>query len=386
MINRRASLRLAKQVRTCPPAGLLDYPSHKEALESHFNVCPYCTEAEPKGKDPWEALTQSLRRAVETAPDLSSDEPSAPGQIRQVREELGRWRDRLYYNPPMVLVLEAVPEIPGAVTVAQIYHDPLMAGPGDIILTEADLPFGPLFIEPWNTYTLSEDSLGPVIGRVPVHILEAVKTMAEDDTAYPEWAQRPVPMAAQDARITFRSMEVEVGYTFSAPDVEGFVNRIERPDLRLIYSSPSEIQDALRVHAPDLSWTQSPGSPAEALATARFPPDALPMAADERGEKKVFANLVRVRGGRIDSVTHVPVVIFARGMEGPGVFTLDGRVKELQGEPRDSVFLCYLSLSGGFSIESEEVEWDPESGSFIARFSSEAPMEGRFSASVVCFT
>ncbi|MFH1491565.1 MAG: hypothetical protein ABII06_21860 [Pseudomonadota bacterium] len=386
MISRRASLRFAKQVRTCPPAGILEDPSHKEALEAHFNVCPYCTEASPKGKDPFEALAQSLRRAVETAPDLSSDEPAAPGQIRQVREELGRWRDRLYYNPPVVLVLETVPEIPGAVTAAQIFHDPLMAGPGDLILTEADLPLGPLFIEPWNTYTLSEDSLGPVIGRVPVHILRAVETMARDDTAYPEWAQRPVPMAGQDARITFRSMEVEVGYTFSAPDVEGLMNRIERPDLRLIYSSPSEIQDDMKMRVPGIFWPRTPPSLQTALATARFPLEALPMAADESGEEKVFANLVRVRGGRIESVTPVPVVIFERGMEGPGVFTLDGRVRQLEGETRDSLFLCYLSLSGGFTIESGEVEWDPESGSFIARFSSETPMEGRFSASVVCFT
>lgn len=383
MTSRRESLQIARQYRTCPPPEILENPAHAEAVAAHIKICPYCAEGEPAGKDPWEALSRELGMVLEETGAGPKIESAAPGQIRQVRAELGQWRDSLYYNPPMVLVLGTVSEISGAVTVAQIYDDPLMAGPGDLILTEEDLSLGPLFIEPWNIYTLSGDSLGPVIDCVPGHILEAVKTMTEDETAYPNWAQRPVPMTEHDVRITFRRIEVESGYTFSAPDVERLMNRIEGAELRLVYSSASEVREAMALKSPGLWWPVQPESIEEALALARFPMDSLPLAASDEDGSILFDKLIQAEDGRIVSVKQVPISVFEAGMEEPGIFSVDGRIEDLPGHMANARFLAFFVPEGAPPMTPLDVRWDMETGSFLVRFQSESPVKGKFRGAVV---
>ena len=383
MTNRIKTLRIARQYRTCPPPDILENPAHAEAVAAHMGICPYCAEGARAGKDPWEALSRELDRVLEETVAAFKVESAAPGEIRQVREELGRWRDRLYYNPPMVLVLETVPEIPDAVTVAQVYHDPLMAGPGDLILTEEYSFLVPLFIEPWNIYTLSGESLGPAIDSVPGHILEAVKDLTEDETIYPAWAQRPVPMTENDTRVTFRRMEVETGYTFSAPDVERLVRRIEGAELRLVYSSSSEVTEAMVLKSPGLAWPVQPESIEEALTLARFPMGSLPLAASDEDGPRLFGKLIETEEGRIVSVNPAPISVFKEGMEKPGIFSVDGRIEELPEHLENARFLAFFVPEGGSPLVPSDVRWDIETGSFLVRFQSDSSPKGRFRMAVV---
>lgn len=121
----------------------------------------------------------------------------------------------IFYNPPLVLVLEDVGEISDDLWVAQTYHDIYLAGPGDLILSAEQTGTDELFVECWNTYRLNTKDLDPPLGQISLDIMEAIEILREDSDAYPVWAFQTKPLTNHDVRIYFRELEAEVARIFS---------------------------------------------------------------------------------------------------------------------------------------------------------------------------
>lgn len=137
--------------------------------------------------------------------------PPAEGQLRFIRPERGGWRGEWHLNPPLVLVLGGQGP---ALLVAQTYPDPILAGPGDLILGANLTGLEELFVEGWNTYRLWPEDLGPPAGQAPPAATAGVRRLEADPSDYPPWALRPRPLTADDPRTEFRRLEREVAAFF----------------------------------------------------------------------------------------------------------------------------------------------------------------------------
>ncbi len=205
MYSRKIALSLAKQYRRCPPADILKDPSRTAALEKHRRICPYCAADKEKDPPDWDLLVERIQHLrVSTKMDSTDNEtPVKAGQLRMVKSP-GIWREGWFYNPPMVLVVREALNTPGAVMVAQVYHDPRLAAPGDLILSEGDTAVAPPFVESWNDYSLEASFLGPLLDVVSHQILDAVPGCGEKPDQSPDWAPLPLPMVENDPRAFFR--------------------------------------------------------------------------------------------------------------------------------------------------------------------------------------
>lgn len=226
MNDRRTALTYARRFRKCPPAAVRPIPQGRKAVADNEAGCPRCGDPDIAGDALWNELARRIgAEAPKTDPPPTRLQPPPlrPGDLCLIRPALGRWVEADYFTPPLVMILAAESRVSDEIQVAQVYHDPVMAGPGDLILTDDQTGIGDLFVEPWNRYTLRKrDVEGPVATLGP-EILQAVVALADDVTAYPPWAMRPRPLKAEDPRGYFREMEIEVGYVFSIPAVAGMI-------------------------------------------------------------------------------------------------------------------------------------------------------------------
>jgi len=383
MYSRKLALSLAKQYRTCPPKEIREKSSNLGNLDQHLAICPYCSTQGPKGPDPWENLYAKLHEVYSAYSSSRKEGPVLAGQLRPVRPDRGRWRDGYFYNPPFVLVLTDAGSVSDYILVAQTYHDIHLAGPGDLILTEEQISIGPLFVEPWNTYTLKAASLGPPLCQVSHEITGAVKALENDPEAYPAWAMTLKPLTEHDARIYFRELEVEVGYTFSIEAVEELVSMLESPGLELVYSSEGELRHSMREIVPGIRWPKQVDTTEMILATARFPTAQLRLAANDTDQAKSTTNLVGVEQGKIKRLEPVPMVIYGSGLDRSDHFTIDGRVLEIPAGLSGSRFVCFLLPEHVAPIAPEDCQWDENTGSFLACFEGVRELEGKLAAAVV---
>jgi hypothetical protein len=369
MADLRQALAFARQYRTCPPVSMLHDPAQAGRIEAHLRICPYCrAERTEENLLPWQKLAEVLERDLLQPADPPT--PVAPGQIRYLRPELGRFRKGFYYNPPGILVLEKNEGLEDAFRVAQIYHDAALAGPGDLVLDDARTGMGDLFVECWNVYTMKGSYLGPAVGGIGGEALSAAIGMAAAPDAAPPGALASEPMAAHDARTHFRELEVEVGHVFAQAAVSELMAAADGPRLRLAYSSPQGLKEAVRKLAPDIAWPDGPLTPEQSLAMAGFPPERYALAAAAGDRENLPVNIVSIGGGRIRSVTPaLAEIIFNRPMEGG--LGVGGRVPEaigLRGHSWVYGVLCKRDeppLAG-------QIDWDAKTGQFIARFETTA--------------
>ena len=383
MYSRKLALSLAKQYRTCPPDKVRTDAYHKESLKRHLAICPYCSTQQMKGQDPWEKLASKLKKIHSLARSPAIDKQIIEGQLRPVMSALGKWRKGYYYNPPLVLVLEIRKTISDDILVAQTYHDIYLAGPGDLILMEEKSPAGPLFVQPWNTYTLRACNLDPTLEQFPAEIVKAVRALENDPAAYPAWAMQPRPFTQNDARIYFRQLEVDVGYIFSVQAVEELMTELEGQGLSLVYSSNEELRHSIRKTVPGIYWSREASTLEETLTLAHFPPEQLRLAASETDRRKFTANLIVVEHGRVKRFEPLPLVIFAWEMDDPDHLTIDGRVLEIPENLKGIGFLCFLLPEKGKPIIPAERQWDENSGSFLVKFEAVREIEGRLAVAVV---
>jgi len=377
MQNRKFSFILAKQMRTCPPPAVRDDPNQRQEYDKHLAICPYCSDPDTAEREAWEILGRHLKQL--SAARERPMEKVIPGQLRFVRHDLAGWRDRLFYNPPLVLVLQNVRAVADDVLVAQTYFDLSMAGPGDLILTERQTPVGGLFVETWNAYTLKATDLGASPGSIDAGITIEVKILQEDPDDYPDWAMIPRPFVDHDPRIYFRELEVEVGYAFSSRSVSKLMAELEAPPLRLVYDSARGLQEAMRKTVPGTRWKRPPLSREEVLALAELPIERLPLAAAPWKGQSTSANLIRMEGGRVTAID--PIALEIHGQS--GALSLSGRVVDLPGDLKDSRFICLLDLEGRQPLAPVRDEWDEATGDFLVDFCYSEDVEWRLKAAVV---
>jgi len=379
MYSRKLALTLSKQYRTCPPPEVRNDPSQRLAHEQHLSICPYCSMQKREEHEAWIDFSTKIEDLFWQAKRTYKIEEVCPGQFRFLRGDLGRWRESLFYNPPMVLVLENTGVISDDVLVSQIYHDISLAGPGDLILTDSRTPAGDLFVESWNIYTLKASDLGASLGCVPPEIINAVKSLEKEPDEYPDWAILPRPFTVNDPRIYFRELEVEVGYTFAVRSVSELMEEAEAHRLRLAYTSVKALRDAVRKIVPGTRWQREPMTREEALALAELPPEQLPLAAGDQTKERRTANFVWVKDGVVQAVDPRGLEIYGQS----GALTISGRILGHPEKMKGSALICFLDVGGQQPLSPVRYEWEEETGDFLVEFKFEEGLKGRLKAAVV---
>ena len=367
----------AKQLRTCPPSGIVKDPGHSEAVKKHVAACPYCSTEQLEDDRVWSGLVAGWKGALPAS--TSFREPGvAPGQIRFIRPELGRWRQGLYYTPPAVLVLSPVPGIRSAFRAAQVFFGSALAAPGDLVLEHARTGAGELMIECWNTYPVKGDDLGPQVGAVSEEVLEAVRALGKDPAAVPDWAVYPHRMEKHDARIYFRELETEVQYVFAVEAVARMVAEVEK---RTVESTVAEVVEFLKEKFGRIQIPEGLPDPRAILASVKLPLDGLALAAAGQERHRITATLVRLQDGKVKEVRPVIAEIFDEGTAETGRFVA-GRVPDAARLGADSWLYCMMPRTGKRAVSASSVDWDAESGRFLARFEEVFEVGGEFKLAV----
>ena len=238
----------------------------------------------------------------------------------------------------------------------------------DLILSEDRLSIGPLFVESWNVYTLKADRLGPVFDLVKSDILDAVKRLQKDPSAYPEWASHPRPIIAHDPRVYFRELEVETGYTFSAAAVEEIVSEMESGTNGSEQESVGELKSRISNIVDGVQWRRDPESFQDVLVLARLPEARFKLAASVSEIRQAYANLAIFSDEKLKDFRPALMEIYKEEKDEEGLYTVDGRVSGLPEGIRESEIYCYLEIPGGELVPPSYVKLDHKTGSFIARF------------------
>ncbi len=217
MYSRKAALSRAKQYRTCPPPHIVADPAHREAVEKHFAICPYCSQHVAEDQRDWGNLTRHIQQSpARMLPPSSSQDRIIPCQLRHSRSELGDGCEGYFYNPPLVLTLKSGGRHSDEVLVAQTCHEICLAGPGDIILPHARGVADELFAESWNIYTVRATYLDTPVRELAPEIADAVSASGiSSSDICPPWAIQPRPLLPHDPRISFRELETRVGGVYT---------------------------------------------------------------------------------------------------------------------------------------------------------------------------
>lgn len=363
MLNRNMLLARAKQERTCPPLSVRRAEAHQKDMEHHKRLCPSCAMADTEALEAADELMQGvvdiLRPSFKNAGGKSADQAAASGQLRPIRPDLGCWWQGYYYNPPLVLVVENTCMISNDLQAAQVYNETGLAGPGDLILTASQTGLEKLFVQPWNTYTLKADQLGPVVGRISPEIVQIIQRMADDPGCLPEWAPVTFPFRDHDPRLYFREIETEVGYVFSSRAVALLIQEVENTGKNL---PTRDIVMADLIHLlPRGGWERPPINAEEALATFK----EFKLAADE-GKPSHFANYISLAKGRVQAFERIVIKNWHSVMTKEG-FSVTGRI-DVSENQKGYILKCYLETEGGEMLNSTDLQWEEGTGVFIASF------------------
>jgi hypothetical protein len=357
----RAALEEAVRVRGCPPAEILAEQHPDEALAFHLASCFFC-------RDERELL---MELGVEPEPPISAGEEAAergavrPGDVRALSAVLGGWGPRgRYYRSPLVLVLEPLPGMAGAVRVCLVHDFPRLAGPGDVELAPG------LFAESWNSFPAPIDRLGPAVRMVPGAVLEGVLRAVR---------KRPDPGAAGSEReddtpespyvAAFRRLEVETSAYFSLRLAEEVLAETPEEGRQEEDGIPRDEQEFLNRFSRYIRLERDREPSLEDLVVAPWTDAYLPLAA--AGETTLFARLYYP--GRSDGVLEaVPVELTFRQRLPEGLL-LGGRIRSPLGpKARLEARLVWA----GVSVAPREVTLDSSSGFFRLLFPAPDP-EGR---------
>lgn len=276
----------AWQMRGCPPDALLFTADPDDGLAEHLKRCPFCREQREVGMASAASLRDIASRLVQSI-GIPRCECirflPAPGQIWSLRQDLSGWGPKgRYYNPPQVLVLDCPRTAAGALRVAQLFDDSLLAGTGDVQVDKDWLA------ESWNTYTLALDDLDCCLATIDVEVLESVRKSE----------QGPFPVVAEGSHLSaFRRLELEVGAYFAMNAVARLMARREAGLFALLSADmqlSKTIKEALSARHPKLKWVAGELTDLDSMALARLPEYEMPLAAAS-GARQVPVNLLHVR-------------------------------------------------------------------------------------------
>lgn len=355
MHSPKIALARARQIRRCPPHALLKDPDRSAEMNLHLALCPHCLDTLDN--------TPPMKRPEKT-PAVGN---IAPGQIRGIRSELAGWREGYHYNPPAVIVIE-VDTISGRVRVAQTHDDALLAGPGDLILSDSHSGAGALFIETWNVYSLGTADLGVIVGQARPGVVEAVLRMASDPGDTPPWAPLPVPMKQEDIRHCFRELEVKTACFFVSRAAGPLKATMEAIRLRMAYPSLDELLRDIGRKVPGIRFPSCPASLEDALATSEFPSYALPLAAADDPEKTVIGKRAVFEAGILAVYEPVEIAVFQTHCMEDGRVGFSGRFP-VHPETLPVHLIFRYAASNNLLIEpAEPPYWDQETGAFSVVF------------------
>jgi hypothetical protein len=136
----------------------------------------------------------------------------------------------------MVMIVSRLKTPVGAIRVAQVHHDSLLAGPGDVPLVEG------LFAEAWNTYTLSEDDL-------QAHLLSVNDTTLQEVLKTAQKGFSRLPQGSSQWLEAFRRLEVEVAAFFAMKALERLLTRSAREGLSFSPALPPFLEQELPLAA-----------------------------------------------------------------------------------------------------------------------------------------
>lgn len=176
--------------RFCPPSSVRNASNARQVAE-HKRICRTCSMVGEIDVEAWAELGRMmvLDSLAPTRPDL------APGQVWSLVAAKGGWDDQgRHTNPPLVFVIEVYDDVKG-VRVAQIFDEPNLVGPGDIVLGS-----GLGIAEGWNSYALDQADLELCFGSAP-EMVETVKAVFNQN---PEVAQGSIEAC-------FRNTELIIG-------------------------------------------------------------------------------------------------------------------------------------------------------------------------------
>ena len=212
MYTRKQALAYARQHRTCPPLNIRNNPAFKKEVARHISQCPFCSTGLFSDTDDWDLLAGKLKKDFgHLIKSKKAEQEIVPGQVRSIHSDMACWYKGYYYTPPDVFILDVGGGSENAVTVAQIYHDLTLAGPGDLIVGDRrKFPYE-FFIEAWNIYTLTASRVGSLITNLPDKVVKAVQHMDKDPDYLPDWADCLTSFVDEDPRLYFRDLEIEVG-------------------------------------------------------------------------------------------------------------------------------------------------------------------------------
>lgn len=272
-------------------------------------------------------------------------------------------KDR-FYSPPWVLVLGTGERLKGAVRVAQVYDDPVLAGEGDVSLGEE---WG-AFAEPWNLYTVRRAHLQSCRGEVHPRVVAEVTQRARQPPPNPDEAS---------LLFRFRELEIEAGYAVSSRAVEALLHP------PLVFGVLEDVKAALEAvvgGAVTLPARLGEGllDTAAALISAQLPVQAGVLYADTDDAMPSEGRIFMTSDGKLASFRPVTVRL-ARVDFSDGELSVDG---ELPSEER--LVLDDADVSGHWvfpdrsTVRADRFHVDPTSGDFLAVFRVAEEPEGEF--------
>ena len=323
----------AYRLRSCPGDDMLLAEQLTAEITRHLQLCPACSDirsSAPQSREAWRKLSDKLYDGFVShrATDVKPEE----GQVWALRDDLSHWgSDGNYYQPPHVLLLRTDGN---ALTVAQTYHDSVLAGDGDIVLTESTYGFA----ESWNIYTIHREMLAHCRGAVKSDEVRAVQHEA---------GQPRAELDEDSILYWFRNTEVQVGAEIAVPAVAQVLVELERRsknevDLQNIFGTLENLYRKLvNFTRPELS-----ASLLELLVGIRDPQAVMPIIAATSTPLQV--NVVIKQSDGSLTLKTVGAILTENNWE-DGDYYVAGKLKEAQNEE----LLLVASLYSGRTIVCE---------------------------------
>lgn len=329
-------LQTVLQKRTCPPDNLLAVSQENTHVTEHVQCCPFCRERLGILKEsPDLSEFVSILGGTEKGSNDESFIPKermytqsqniepAPGQIWSLKPHLAGWGpEAAYFNPPLVLILSLFFEPIKAVRVAQIFHEPDLAGPGDVQLSSRQG-----LAQAWNIYTLAIEDLDFCQEIIPNDRLEA--TVAEAGHSHPD----PEPHSVLQA---FRELELKTGHIMATRSLFSALalgNKAEKPRAQedlLASLDPNSLRTHIQNAHPEIKLPLGQDlSPHHLLGLAQW--TNLPLAAAD-AEEEITANCVWFDPDNQMHIAPAQAVITIMDISEQGLF-IAGRLKDFEGQP-----------------------------------------------------
>lgn len=362
VITFRLAWQEALRVRGCPPEDVL-CGEPNELLQGHLNACPWCEDDREDlkaliGHESRVAGHESRLGTRDLRPvtcDSGASGQDELGDVVRIAYSLSGWGPKnRFYNPPLVLPVEALQEPASAFRVALVHDFPDLAGPWDVQVAPG------VFAEPWNTFACLSSHWDCRVLKVSASVLEEVRRRSQ------AFLPSDVGLATHDPRgaflSAFRRLEMEVAAFFAQRVLQDLMDHYETPvsaALGPFLKDPEAFRTAFG------AWLQldiQADPSLKTLLTAPWAEAFLPMAAAPQ-EKILSVRIVRLQeSGPVLEPATAELTICEATAQG---FVVGGKVLKNFSEAAE---MHAVWLVSGREIWPEEAMLDTQKGYFRLLF------------------